>query len=81
MAHAVQRKLTTILCADVQGYSHLMEVDEEATLATLTGYREAMTSLMRRHRGRLVGTASDSVLADFPSVVEALQCAVETSAN
>ena len=77
MADTVQRKLTTILCADVQGYSHLMEVDEEATLATLKGYREAMTGLMERHQGRLVSTSGDSVLGEFSSVVEALQCAVE----
>ncbi len=70
-------QVTTVLCADVKGYSHLMEMDEEATLETLTGYREAMTGLMERHQGRLVGTAGDSVLGEFPSVLEALQCAVE----
>ena len=77
MAEAVERKLTTIMCADVSGYSRLMEVDEAATLATLKLYREAMTGLMARHRGRLVSTAGDSLLVEFPSVVEAVQCAVE----
>jgi adenylate cyclase len=77
MAQAVERKLTTIMCADVSGYSRLMEEDEAATLATLKLYREAMTGLMERHRGRLVGTAGDSLLAEFSSVVEAVQCAVE----
>ena len=77
MVSAVERKLTTVLCADVQGYSRLMELDEEATLDTLRGYREAMSALVERHKGRIVGTAGDSALAEFPSVVEALQCAVE----
>src|ERR687898_582671 len=51
MAHSVERKLTTILCADVHGYSRLMEQDEAATLATLKLYREAMDGLIARHRG------------------------------
>jgi adenylate cyclase len=77
MAHSVERKLTTILCADVHGYSRLMEQDEAATLATLRGYRDAIDGLIARHRGRIASTAGDSLLADFPSVVEAVQCAIE----
>jgi adenylate cyclase len=77
MADAVERKLTTILCADVYGYTRLMEQDEAATLATLRLYREAIDGLVARHRGRIVSTAGDSLLADFPSVVEAVQCAIE----
>jgi len=77
MAGAVERKLTTIMCADVSGYSRLMGADEAGTLATLKLYRDAMAGLIERHRGRLVSTAGDSLLADFPSVVEAVQCAVE----
>jgi adenylate cyclase len=77
MAHSVERKLTTILCADVHGYSRLMEQDEAATLATLKVYRDAIDGLIGRHRGRIVSTAGDSLLADFPSVVEAVQCAIE----
>jgi adenylate cyclase len=77
MPGAVERKLTTIMCADVSGYSRLMEADEAGTLATLKLYRDAMVGLIERHRGRLVGTSGDSLLADFPSVVEAVQCAVE----
>jgi adenylate cyclase len=77
MAHSVERKLTTILCADVYGYTRLMEHDEAATLATLKVYREAFEGLIARHRGRLVSTAGDGLLADFPSVVEAVQCAIE----
>jgi adenylate cyclase len=73
----VERKLTTVLVADVAGYSRLMDGDEEATLATLSDYREAFEGLIERHRGAIINTAGDSVLADFPSVVEAVQCAVE----
>jgi adenylate cyclase len=73
----VERKLTTVLCADAAGYSRLMDEDEEATLALLTEHRETFTGFIARHRGTLVNTAGDSVLADFPSVVEAVQCALE----
>jgi adenylate cyclase len=77
MAQSVERKLTTILCADVYGYSKLMEQDEVATLAMLKVCRDAIDGLIARHRGRVVSTAGDSLLADFPSVVEAVRCAVE----
>jgi adenylate cyclase len=77
MAQSVERKLTTILCADVCGYSRLMEEDEAGTLATLQVYRAAIDGLIARHRGRIVSTAGDSLLADFPSVVEAVQSAIE----
>jgi adenylate cyclase len=77
MAQSVERKLTTILCADVCGYTRLMEQDEAGTLATLQVYRAAIDGLMARHRGRVVSTAGDSLLAEFPSVVEAVQCAIE----
>jgi adenylate cyclase len=73
----VDRKLTTILAADVTGYSRMMEQDEAATLATLRDYRAAMAGFIARHRGRVVNTAGDSLLAEFASVVEAVQCAVE----
>ena len=73
----VERKLTAILCADVKGYSRLMGEDEEATLVTLSAYREMMDSLVDLHHGRVVGSAGDSLLADFTSVVDAVQCAVE----
>ncbi len=74
----VERKLTAILCADVVGYSRLMGEDEEATLSTLIAYREVMDNLVELHHGRVVGSAGDSLLADFTSVVDAVQCAVET---
>jgi len=72
-----KRKLTAILSADVKGYSRLMGTDEEATLRTLQEYKEVMGSSIQHHRGRIVGTAGDSVLAEFASVVDAVQCAVE----
>ncbi|MBI4765824.1 MAG: tetratricopeptide repeat protein [Deltaproteobacteria bacterium] len=73
----VKRKLTTILSADVKGYSRLMGEDEELTLRTLNSHKEMMGSLIQQHQGRVVGTAGDSVLAEFASVVDAVQCAVE----
>ncbi|MBM3504842.1 MAG: adenylate/guanylate cyclase domain-containing protein [Alphaproteobacteria bacterium] len=73
----IQRRLTSILCADVTGYSRLMGEDEEATLATLTDHRRTIDALIERHYGRIVSTAGDSVLAEFASIVEAVQCAVD----
>jgi class 3 adenylate cyclase/pimeloyl-ACP methyl ester carboxylesterase len=73
----VKRKLTAILNADVKGYSRLMGEDEKGTVHTLNTYKEIMTGLIQQHRGRVVGTAGDSVLAEFGSVVDAVQCAVE----
>ena len=73
----MERKLTAILCADVYGYSRLMGEDEEATLRTLSGHRNIIDGLIDRHHGRFVNSAGDSVLAEFASVVEAVNCAVE----
>ena len=73
----MERKLTAILCADVYGYSRLMGEDEEATLSTLTSHRKLIDSQIENHRGRFVNSAGDSVLAEFASVVEAVNCAVE----
>src|SRR5215471_5505539 len=73
----VKRRLTTVLCADVQGYSRLMEADEAGTLETLRRYRAAIAGLVQRHDGRIVNTWGDAVIAEFASVVEAVQCAVE----
>ncbi len=72
----ITRKLTTILAADVEGYSRLMAADEEATLRTFKIYREVIDGLLGRHQGRLVGSAGDSVLAEFGSAVEAVRCAI-----
>ena len=73
----VKRRLTTVLCADVHGYSRLMEADEAGTMATLRRYRTAISGLVERHDGRIVNTWGDAVIAEFASVVEAVQCAVE----
>ena len=73
----LKRRLTTILCADVHGYSRLMGTDEAGTLETLRRYRSAMAGLVERHDGRIVNTWGDAVIAEFASVVEAVQCAVE----
>ena len=73
----VERKLTAILCADVYGYSRLMGGDEEATLVTLSAHRKIIDSLIEQHHGRFVNSAGDSVLAEFASVVEAVNCAVD----
>jgi adenylate cyclase len=78
MTMKVKRRLTTILCADVEGYARLMEADEAGTLATLRRYRAAMATLIERHDGRIVNTWGDAIIAEFASVVEAVQCAVET---
>jgi len=73
----MERKLTAILCADVFGYSRLMGECEEATLRTLSSYRKLVDSLIEQHHGRFVNSAGDSVLAEFASVVNAVQCAAE----
>jgi adenylate cyclase len=77
MIDKVKRRLTTVLCADVHGYSRLMEADEAGTLETLHRYRAAMAGLVERHDGRIVNTWGDAVIAEFASVVEAVQCASE----
>src|SRR5262245_32779014 len=77
----MERKLAAILSADVQGYSRLMGADEEGTLRTLNAYRKVMDTLIVQHRGRVVGSAGDSVLAEFASVVDAAQCAVVIQAT
>jgi len=72
-----KRKLAAILHADVKGYSRLMGEDEQATVRILTACREVMDSLIQKHQGRVVHGSGDSLLAEFNSVIDALQCAVE----
>ncbi|MHC4457756.1 MAG: adenylate/guanylate cyclase domain-containing protein [Planctomycetota bacterium] len=72
-----KRKLTAILSADAVEYSRLMGEDEEATIRTLTAFREAMSNLIKQHRGRVVDTTGDNLLAEFVSAVDAVNCAVE----
>src|SRR5713101_3128209 len=73
----VERRLAAILSADVAGYSRLMGADEVGTLRTLTAHRVVMDPLISQYHGRIVGTAGDSVLAEFASAVDAVQGAVE----
>ena len=72
-----KRKLAAILSADVKGYSRLMGEDEEGTIRTLNAYKEVITGFIKRHQGRVVGSAGDSVLAEFASVVDSVRSAVE----
>jgi adenylate cyclase len=69
-------KLTAILSADVKGYSRLMGEDAEATIRTLTAYREIISTLIQQHRGRVVDSPGDNLLAEFASAVDAVQSAV-----
>jgi len=73
----VKRKLAAILSADVKGYSRLMGEDEKGTVRTLNAYKGVMTNLIQQHRGRVVDAPGDNVLAEFGSVVDAVECAVE----
>jgi adenylate cyclase len=72
-----KRKLTAILSADVEGYSRLMGEDEDETIRTLTTYRELMSTIIQKHRGRVVDSPGDNLLAEFGSVVDTVRCAVE----
>src|SRR6516162_9350795 len=73
----VERKLAAIFAADVAGYSRLMGQEEVGTLRTLTAYRVITDRLIAAHRGRIFTTAGDSVVAEFASAVDAVECAVE----
>ena len=70
-----KRKLTSILSVDAVGYSRLMEDDEEATVRTITSYREVISTLIKDHKGRVVDSPGDNILAEFVSIVDALRCA------
>ena len=74
---SIRRRLTAILAADAVGYSRHMSVDEEGTLRQLAAHRAVIDRIIAAHEGRIVGTAGDSVLAEFASPVEAVRCAVE----
>jgi len=71
-----KRKLTAILSADVEGYSRLMGEDEEATVSTITAYREVLSTLIQQHNGKVLDSPGDNLLAEFVSVVDAALCAV-----
>jgi adenylate cyclase len=69
----MERKLTAILCADVYGCSRLMGENEEAAHRTLTSHRKVIDALIEQHHGRFVNSAGDSLLAEFASVVNAVE--------
>jgi adenylate cyclase len=73
----MERRLVAIMAADVVGYSRMMGEDEEGTLAMLSRCRQAIDAVISNHRGRIFGSAGDNVIAEFPSAVEALRCAIE----
>jgi adenylate cyclase len=73
----IQRRLAALFSADVKGYSRLMEEDEVATVRTLIAYREVLTARILQYGGRVVDTPGDNLLAEFASVVDAVQCAVD----
>ena len=72
-----ERKLSAILSADVAGYSRLMGQDDDATVRTLTGHREMMSALIKKHRGRVVDSPGDNLLAEFGSARQSVECAAE----
>jgi TolB-like protein/class 3 adenylate cyclase len=78
--HKVERRLAAIFAADVAGYSCLMNEDEVGTLNILTAHREVMDRQIAEHGGRIANTAGDSVLAEFPSAVDAVECAIAVQA-
>jgi adenylate cyclase len=73
----IQRRLAAILAADIAGYSRLMHEDEPATVRDLKAHQSVILPLVGRHGGRIIDTAGDGILAEFPSVIGATECAVE----
>ena len=77
-SNQTKRKLAAILAADIAGYSRLMGADEEGTLARLKVLRrELIDPKNKQHRGRIVKTTGDGILIEFPSVVDAVRCAID----
>ena len=73
----MNRRLAAILAADIAGYSRLMGEDEEATVQALKGHQAVVLPLVNRYGGHVIDTAGDGILAEFPSVINATECAVE----
>jgi adenylate cyclase len=73
----LKRKLTTVLIADVVGYSRLMEEEDMTTVRNLRECQEVIAGYVLQYRGRVVDLPGDSLLSEFKSVVDAVQCAVE----
>ena len=76
-SEGTERRLAAILSADVVGYSRLMAEDEAGTIRTLGAYRDEIGGLVRHHRGRVVDATGDNLLAEFPTALDAAECAVE----
>ncbi len=74
---SMKRRLAAILAADISGYSRLMGEDEAATVRDLKGHQAVILPLVGRYGGRIIDTAGDGILAEFPSVINAAECAVE----
>ena len=75
--NSVKRKLRAILSADVKGYSRMMGEDEVGTYHTLSTYLEIINTIIKAHRGRVFSSPGDAIIAQFASVVDAVECAVE----
>jgi len=76
-----KRKLTAVFSADVAGYSRLMAEDEAETVKTLKAYREVMAELIKQHRGRVVDSPGDNILAEFASVLSPTICNLRITGN
>jgi adenylate cyclase len=72
----MNRRLAAILAADIAGYSRLMHEDEASTVRDLKAHQSAVLPLIPRHGGRIIDTAGEGILAEFPSVVGATECAI-----
>ena len=77
---SIKRRLAAILAADIAGYSRIMHGDEAATVRDLKSHQSVILPLIGRHGGRIIDTAGDGILAEFPSVIGATECAVEIQA-
>src|SRR5262245_10077791 len=77
---SLKRRLAAILAADIAGYSRLMGEDEPATVHALKGHQAAILPMIARYDGRIIDTAGDGILAEFPSVIGAAECAIEIQA-
>ena len=77
---SIQRRLAAILAADIAGYSRLMHADEAATVRDLKAHQSVILPLIGRHGGRIIDIAGDGIMAEFPSVIGATECAVEIQA-
>jgi class 3 adenylate cyclase len=73
----MKRKIAAIFAADIAGYSRLVAEDEEETLRRLASYRQVTDDFIAKSGGRIFNTAGDAVLAEFPSAVEAVRCAID----